>query len=161
LSATDDLITATQGEGADFRDLLTTELGAYEVSRVSMDGPAVFLPAKLAITMAMLVHELATNAAKYGSLSTESGMVSLNWSLSEDAFKFLWRETGGPTVTKPTRRGFGLGLLSDALGQFKGMSETVFVPTGLVCKIRATRPRSALNPALGAGDAGTESLPAE
>src|SRR5271154_657367 len=78
-SRTDDLIMAAQGQGADLRDLLATELGAYEVSRVLMAGPAVFLPAKVALTMALLVHELATNAAKYGALSADSGVVSLHW----------------------------------------------------------------------------------
>jgi hypothetical protein len=63
LSGTDDLIMAAQGQGADLRDVLTIELGAYEASRVLMAGPAVFLPAKLALSMALLVHELATNAA--------------------------------------------------------------------------------------------------
>ena len=70
LSRTDDLIMAAQGQGADLRGLLETELSAYEVSRVLLAGPSVFLPAKLALTMTLLVHELATNAAKYGALST-------------------------------------------------------------------------------------------
>jgi hypothetical protein len=77
LSGTDDLIMAAQGQGADLRDLLETELNAYEASRVLLAGPAVFLPAKLAMTMALLVHELATNAAKYGALSVQGGVVSL------------------------------------------------------------------------------------
>ena len=74
LSGTDDLIMAAQGRGADLRDLLGIELSAYEVSRVLLAGPSVFLPAKLALTMTLLVHELATNAAKYGALSTQSGV---------------------------------------------------------------------------------------
>ena len=69
LSGTDDLIIAAQGQGADLRDLLTVELRAYEASRILIAGPAVFLPTKLALSMTLLVHELATNAAKYGARS--------------------------------------------------------------------------------------------
>ena len=140
LSATDDLIIAAQAQGAAMRDILSTELGAYEVSRVSMEGPEVFLPAKLAITMTLLFHELATNAAKYGALSSADGKLFVLWSLSAQSLSLEWRENGGPTVTAPTRQGFGLRLISAALAQFNGAAETIFVSTGLVCKMRVTLP---------------------
>jgi two-component sensor histidine kinase len=145
LSRTDDLIMAAQGQGADLRDLLATELGAYEVSRVLMAGPAVFLPAKVALTMALLVHELATNAAKYGALSTDSGVVALHWSVSDRVLELEWRETGGPSVLAPTRRGFGLRLISGAMDQFHGSTETTFESSGVVCKVKAILPGSAVN----------------
>jgi K+-sensing histidine kinase KdpD len=81
LSATDDLIMATQGQGAGLRGILSAELRPYGVSRVSMEGPDVLLPPKLALMMALLVHELATNAAKYGALSSSVGNLSIQWSL--------------------------------------------------------------------------------
>jgi two-component sensor histidine kinase len=153
LAATDDLILAAQNNGADIRDLITTELAAYEVSRVSTDGGSVFLPPKLAMTMALMLHELATNAAKYGALSTQSGMVSLRWSISEGALEVFWRESGGPGVTPPTHRGFGLRLISGALDQFKGSTETAFESTGIICKIKVPLPNKIDN--TGDGDLGS------
>jgi two-component sensor histidine kinase len=142
LSATDDLIMATQGRGASIRDILSTELGAYEMSRIAMEGPDVFLSPKLAMTMALLVHELATNAAKYGSLSNPVGKLSIYWSLSAATLSLEWRESGGPIVASPTNRGFGLRLLSRALDQFGGAVEMAFDRTGLICKMKARYPES-------------------
>ena len=127
---------ATQGQGARISDILSTELGAYEVSRVSMDGPDVFLSAKLAMTMALLVHELATNAAKYGALSSPAGKLSIGWSLSTRTLMLDWRESNGPTVASPTHQGFGLRLISRALDQFHGTAQTTFESSGLICKIK-------------------------
>ena len=161
LSGTDDLIMAAQGQGADLRDLLKTELSAYEVSRVLMAGPAVFLPAKLALTMALLVHELATNAAKYGALSIQGGVVSIHWSVSNHALELFWSEMGGPPVAQPTHRGFGLRLISGAIDQFNGSTETTFEPSGVVCKIKATLPGSAISAAPDPKNKGTGALVVE
>ena len=73
LSAADDLILATQGQGARLQEILAVELGPYETSRVAIAGPAILLAPKFATMMSLLVHELATNAAKYGALSTKTG----------------------------------------------------------------------------------------
>jgi two-component sensor histidine kinase len=142
LSGTDDLIMAAQGHGANIRDILSTELKPHELSRVSLDGPDVLLSEKLALTMALLAHELATNAAKYGALSNPVGKLAICWSLSGRTLKFEWRECGGPIVTAPTHHGFGLRLLSRALDQFSGTVETKFEQTGLVCKMKALLPES-------------------
>ena len=83
LTATDDLITAAQGQGAHIGDILSTELAPYDLSRISMDGPDCLLSPKLALTMALLVHELATNAAKYGALSSAAGKLAIDWTLSD------------------------------------------------------------------------------
>ena len=88
--------------------------------------------------MALLAHELATNAAKYGALSNAFGKLSIAWSLSNEQLKFEWRESNGPIVTPPTHRGFGVRLLSRAMDQFGGTVETTFEPTGLVCKLKVT-----------------------
>jgi two-component sensor histidine kinase len=90
--------------------------------------------------MAMLFHELATNAAKYGSLSSPTGTVSINWSLSGGILELYWRESDGPTVTPPTHRGFGTRLLSQALDRYRGSVETTFEPTGVTCKLTAMLP---------------------
>jgi two-component sensor histidine kinase len=107
-----------------------------------MEGPDVFLSPKLAMTMALLVHELATNAAKYGSLSNPVGKLSIYWSLSAATLSLEWRESGGPIVASPTNRGFGLRLLSRALDQFGGAVEMAFDRTGLICKMKARFPES-------------------
>ncbi len=135
LSATDDLILATQGQGASIRDILSAELGPYDASRVSMAGPDIRLPPKLALTWALLVHELATNAAKHGALSCRAGQLSICWSLSDERLSLEWRERDGPTVATPLHRGFGMRLLSRAPEQFGGTVETTFEPTGLICKL--------------------------
>ena len=140
LMATDDLIMATQEQGARIRDILSAELAPYDVSRISMEGPDCLLSPKLALTMAMLVHELATNAAKYGALSSSVGKLSIDWSISDARLNLDWRESGGPVVTKPTHRGFGTRLLSRSLDQFGGTVETAFETTGLICKLSVILP---------------------
>ncbi len=140
LSAADDLIMAAQEQGVRIRDILAAELRPYEVSRISMDGPDVLLAPKLALAMALLVHELATNAAKYGALSNSLGRLSIGWSLSDVRLNLEWHENGGPPVTAPTNRGFGTRLLSGSLEQFDGTVETVFEKTGLICKLSVILP---------------------
>lgn len=135
LSATDDLILATQGQGAYLRDIFATELRPYEASRATVEGPAIFLPPKLATTMALLIHELSTNAAKYGALSIAAGKVSVRWSVSDACLNIEWRESDGPIVATPIHRGFGMRMLTRALEDFGGTVETLFEPRGLVCKL--------------------------
>jgi two-component sensor histidine kinase len=142
LSATDDLILETQGQGAGLREILAAELDPYEASRVAIAGPAILLSPNLATTMALLVHELATNAAKYGALSRATGHVAISWSLSDGRLNLEWRESGGPVVSTPTQTGFGMQLLSQALSQFEGMVETEFEATGLLCKMSVALPES-------------------
>ena len=144
LSATDDLIMKAQGVGASIRDVLSVELKPYAASQISSAGPDLFLAPKLALTMALLVHELATNAAKYGALSMCSGAVSIDWTVSGEMLEMCWRETGGPTTALPTRQGFGMKLILRALDQFNGAVEMTFKPTGLVCKMKAALPGSTL-----------------
>ena len=145
LSHTDDLIMATQGQGAHIGDILSTELGPYELSRIAMHGPDFLLPPTAALTMALLVHELATNAAKHGALSAAVGKLTIRWTLADRTFNLEWHESGGPRITSPTYRGFGLRLLSRALDQFDGTVKTIFEKTGLVCEIKATLPESTSN----------------
>jgi two-component sensor histidine kinase len=140
LSATDDLIIASHGRGASIRDILSTELGPYELSRISLDGPDILLPPTLALVMTLLVHELATNAAKHGALSCPAGKLSICWSLLKGKVSIEWLESGGPTVGSPSHRGFGSRLLSSALDQFNGSVETTFEKNGLICRMKAVIP---------------------
>src|SRR5262249_41757877 len=99
LAETDELIMAAQGRGAGIRDILIGELEPYELSRVSMTGHDIFLPPRLALTMALLVHELATN--EYGALSIAAGKLAICWSVSDGTLSLEWREIGGPPVAAP------------------------------------------------------------
>jgi two-component sensor histidine kinase len=144
LRATDDLIIAAQGRGACIGDILATELHPYGVTRISIEGPEILLSPKLALTMALLLHELATNAAKYGALSDSVGKVSVRWSHSDPWLNLEWRESDGPPVTVPNHRGFGTRLFLRALEQFGGKVEATFASTGLVCKLSV--PLSDLTP---------------
>ena len=145
LSRTDDLIMSMEGEGARIGDIFSSELGPYGLSRTSVHGPDFSLPPRLAWMMALVVHELATNAAKYGALSTAEGKVTIRWSHEVRTLKLEWRESGGPPVAPPTRCGFGLRLLSHGLDQFAGSVETTFEKTGLICTMTATMPEVASN----------------
>jgi two-component sensor histidine kinase len=140
LMATDDLITAAQGEGARLRDILSAEVLPYDMSRISMLGPDCFLPPKLALTMALIVHELTTNAAKYGALSISNGKLSIDWSVSDRRLNIIWRESDGPLVDEPSHGGFGTRLFKRALEQFDGQVDTAFEPSGLVCRLSVILP---------------------
>jgi two-component sensor histidine kinase len=151
LSATDDLIMAAQGKGAPIDEIISTELLPYERERTRIEGPKILLPPRLALSMALIVHELATNAAKHGALSSPSGRVSIQWRVlpgQESAGRTTtlsveWHETGGPVVSPPAIRGFGLRLLAVALEQFNGMVETVFQPAGFICRMNVPLPANA------------------
>jgi two-component sensor histidine kinase len=135
LATADGLLEQAHAQGAHIHDVAAAELGPYLSSRVTIQGSNVLLPPKHALTMALLVHELATNAAKYGALSSANGRVSITSSLVHPMLHVEWCESGGPVVSAPTRRGFGLRLLQRALEQFQGRVETIFAPTGLICKM--------------------------
>jgi two-component sensor histidine kinase len=135
LSATDELIIATQGRGADLSEIIETEMRPYHALRVSADGPKLFLEPKRALTMALVLHELATNASKYGSLSGISGKVAIHWLVAGNQLTLEWRESGGPIVVKPERLGFGSRLVTGILASFGGKIDAQFEATGLVCHV--------------------------
>lgn len=106
--------------------------------RVSMGGPDVTLPTNATVSLVMVLHELATNALKYGALSGGSGRIDVRWDLAErDGWVVIhWQEHGGPLVTPPTRKGFGSRLLTDAVPrQLNGQVDLTYHPTGLHCRI--------------------------
>ena len=135
LKATDDLIIAAQGKGARIGDIISAELRPYDAGRISINGPDILLPPKLALTMALLFHEFATNAAKYGALSCSAGRISVRWSYSSAGLNLEWRESEGPPVSVPNHRGFGTRLFLRGLAQFGGKIDANFASTGLVCEL--------------------------
>lgn len=136
LSQTHDLLTATNWRGAALRDVLLAELGPFGASRYGLEGPAVDLTPSEALAFGLVAHELATNAAKYGALSTEGGTVSVSWTVADAQLSLAWIERGGPRVDLPYRRGFGSRLIERSLqGPLAGEAHLEFIPDGLVCRI--------------------------
>jgi two-component sensor histidine kinase len=142
LSATDDLIARADGSGCDIKDLLLTELGPYGHVRFNLNGDPLFLPAKLAVSLALIFHELATNAGKYGAFSSARGLLQVSWSVSDDRLNIAWDETEGPPIDAVGKAGFGTKLLKSALRPFEGGTEVAFLNTGVHCTMRCRIPRS-------------------
>src|SRR4051812_25425222 len=140
LSRTDDLIARVDGTGCDIKDLLLLELGPYGHVRFTLNGPALFLPAKLAVSLALIFHELATNAGKYGAFSSARGLLQVSWSVSDDRLDVTWDETEGPVIEKVGPAGFGTKLLQSALRAFDGKTDIRFLKTGVHCTMQCRIP---------------------
>jgi two-component sensor histidine kinase len=142
LSATDDLIARVDGSGCDIKDLLLSELGPYGHVRFNLNGDPLFLPAKLAVSLALIFHELATNAGKYGAFSSARGLLQVSWTLSEDRLNLTWDETEGPTIDSIGEAGFGTKLLRAALSPFDGKTEIAFLRSGVHCTMHCRVPKA-------------------
>jgi PAS domain S-box-containing protein len=132
------LFVESRWAGAELHRLATQELLAYsgEEARVRIEGPAVMLEPSTAQIAAISLHELATNASKYGSLSAAGGRVEILWSLTADGrLSLRWIESGGPTPTPPTHRGFGTRIMENMIGQLKGDVRFDWRDQGLTCEI--------------------------
>jgi two-component sensor histidine kinase len=140
LSATDDLIAKIDGRGCDIKDLLLSELGPYGHVRFNLNGDRLFLPAKLAVSLALMFHELATNAGKYGAFSAAHGFLQVSWSVTEDRLNISWDETEGPPIGAIGAAGFGSKLLKTALRPFEGKTEIAFLKTGVHCTMQCRIP---------------------
>jgi PAS domain S-box-containing protein len=132
--------------GANLQAIAINELAPYSGAnerRVQIYGPPLLLAPELAQAMAMTLHELATNAAKYGALSSPDGQIDLNWSHGRDGRLTLqWREIGGPAVQKPTRQGFGSRIVDRMISQLDGEVRFDWRTDGLVCQITFDTPTS-------------------
>jgi two-component sensor histidine kinase len=142
LSATDDLISKVDGRGCDIKDLLLSELGPYGHVRFTLNGERLFLPAKLAVSLALIFHELATNAGKYGAFSSARGLLQVSWSVTDDRLSVAWDETEGPPVGAVGEPGFGSKLLQSALKAFDGKTEIVYLKSGVHCTMQCRIPAS-------------------
>ncbi|MFS0737512.1 HWE histidine kinase domain-containing protein [Sphingomonas sp. 1P06PA] len=146
LAAAHDLLTRERWEGATLGQLVRDATRAHveEGERLVIDGPEVLLNPRAAISLVLALHELGTNAAKYGALSVPSGQVSIDWAVVDGRLRIDWRETGGPRVSAPERRGFGLRMIERALGtDLNGTVSVAFDPGGLHCTIDAPAPADA------------------
>lgn len=146
LSKAHDILTRTSWEGAPLRQIVTEATAAHDSEhgpRFDIEGPDVWVSAKSALALAMALHELCTNAVKYGALSNERGRVRIEWEVDgpddgAQQLRMRWSEAGGPPVSAPVRRGFGSRLIERGLGQDLGGAVRVeFPPAGLTCTIQA------------------------
>jgi two-component sensor histidine kinase len=143
LSTADDLLLQADSEGVALRELFAVELKPYGESRVRLQGDALQLRGRLPSLLSLIVHELATNAAKYGALSVDDGCITIDWRIAPDGIAIDWIESGGPAVTAPEKRSFGTNLIERSLGAFRGSANLDFAPKGLVCRIRLPRDAAA------------------
>ncbi|MCB8819871.1 sensor histidine kinase [Microvirga rosea] len=141
LSKTHDILTRSSWREANLRDIAEQELEPYRKKgdeRVLLEGPRVRLSARYAINFGLVLHELVTNAVKYGALSSSSGIVELKWSVSVDErnrsmLRFSWKETGGPPTEIPRRQGFGSRLIKRSIeGEMAGRMTIDFERSGIV-----------------------------
>ncbi|CCD93430.1 putative signal transduction histidine kinase with PAS/PAC domains [Bradyrhizobium sp. ORS 375] len=141
VSIAHDILTQTRWIGIGFNELLTTVLAPYGVGegRISIEGPPVLLEARLVLPLSMVLHELATNASKYGALSAPFGQVAISWRLCDDRrrLELVWLERGGPVIEGSGSRGFGTTLI-DRVVRFDldGEAELDFARDGIRCTLR-------------------------
>jgi len=141
LSKAHDILVRENWEAAGLREIVAEALAAHGGAaerRLQFDGPDIRLRPKVAVALSMALHELATNAAKYGALSNQAGHVAIAWTIAQPSFQLRWTEAGGPPVVAPNRRGFGSRLIEQGLShEFGGQVELAFETSGVICTIRA------------------------
>ena len=143
LAEAHNLLSEEKWRGSDLEDLIGRVLQPFvsnNAERVRLSGPKVPLPPRVAVILSMIVHEIATNAAKYGALSNETGTVRVDWEIIADnggpKLRWIWAESGGPPVSAPVKRGFGSRLIErSARDQLGGEATVDFLPRGVVCTL--------------------------
>jgi two-component sensor histidine kinase/DNA-binding response OmpR family regulator len=139
LSLSHELLSQSRWQGADIVRIVAEEFAPYQSasdSRVHAEGPPIILPADKAQSIALVIHELATNAAKYGALSVSAGRVDLRWALHDGQLTLDWIEHGGPPTAAPKTKGFGTRIIEASLNRSRGdLVEFAWRPEGLRCRI--------------------------
>ena len=141
MAATHELLGARQWQGVSLTELVQRELAPYALhSNTELCGPEVMLRAETGQAMAMVLHELATNAAKYGALSSKEGRVSIRWDwrLNGRPLRLVleWQERGGPPVIAPGKPSYGTSTIRNLIPyEFGGMVDLVFAPEGVRCSL--------------------------
>ena len=139
LSRAHDVLTRAAWTAADLGEVVARAMAPFaDRGQIKWQGPEIPLASQPAIALSMALHELATNAMKYGALSTPVGEIIIGWERRDTRLRLNWRETGGPPVEPPAREGFGLRLLKRGLaGELGGSVEVTFGLNGLSCDIDA------------------------
>jgi PAS domain S-box-containing protein len=152
MAAAHTLLSQRCWDGVGIADLLRDQLAPYATGEnVTIHGPNIILTAASTQALAMVVHELATNAVKFGALSARAGRVSIGWgapSAHHDTADLVveWRETGGPPVVKPTQCGFGTSLIHELIShELGGAVDLAFDPDGVCCRLGLPLGRAAIN----------------
>jgi two-component sensor histidine kinase/CheY-like chemotaxis protein len=138
LSQAHSLLSQSRWQGADITRMVEEELAPYRVtgsSQVSITGESVLLPPDRAQTVALALHELATNSAKYGALSCREGHLNVEWQLDSGMVKLNWREAGGPATEAPKKHGFGTKIINATVKQMGGDVVLDWRPQGLHCML--------------------------
>lgn len=141
LGVSHDLLIRESWTGAGCRTLIENAIQAFQtdgLKQFNINGDNIAVSSGPAVALSMVIHELSTNAMKYGALSVPQGRVSIVWAIDEDAhrFKLEWRESGGPAVTEPKIKSFGSRFIEHALpGQLQGEARLLFEPKGIVCDV--------------------------
>lgn len=159
LSASHDVLLTSCWQDVPLEELVRSQLAHFRdtfESRIKLSGPSLKITAPAAQAIGMAVHELATNAAKYGALSNDDGVIEISWKIeqsgaAEQSFSMQWTECGGPAVEKPTRNGFGSTVIDRLLAaSLEGEVDLDWQPTGLVCRIscRADKVLSGSDPSV-------------
>jgi PAS domain S-box-containing protein len=138
LAAAHSLLSSATWERANLRRLIADqfEIGAVTPDRFHMEGPLLDLSPELALRFALVLHELATNAHKYGAFSNDTGHVSLSWRVEGDTVLLDWSESGGPFVAPFDKRGFGSTLIQSSLASEGGKAELIYRPDGIAWHLR-------------------------
>ncbi|GGE97139.1 PAS domain-containing sensor histidine kinase [Sphingomonas prati] len=145
LAIAHDVLTRENWESAQLRDVVLEAVAAHcggDVNPFTVEGPEARLTPKMALGWSMALHELCTNAVKYGALSVPDGTVAIRWSVEReekaDQLNFIWEERGGPSVTEPSSKGFGSRLIERQLArELGGHVELIYAPKGVNCTIKA------------------------
>ena len=141
LAAAHDVLTRQNWESASIGSIVAEAVAPHHAGdgRLTARGPSVELEPKTAVALGLAMHELATNAVKYGALSGPTGQVEVRWTTDDGLLRLTWRESGGPTVARPVRRGFGARLLEQGLAEeLRGSVRLEFRPEGVVCAVEAS-----------------------
>src|SRR5260221_4534123 len=139
LSANQDLLVRNEWNGVEIEDLVCAQLKLFADligSRIAVHGPKLRLKAASAQAIGLALHELATNAGKYGALSTDTGRVAVRWGADDDTFTMSWTDRAGPPVSAPQRRGFGtivMGAMAER--SVDGTVDLDYVPSGGACRL--------------------------
>jgi two-component sensor histidine kinase len=140
LSRAHEVLMRSDWKGAPIRDIIAAEVAPFG-TRIVIEGPHLVIDGRMVQSLALIVHELATNAAKHGALSDTNGKVAVKWSVEGNGeharFKFIWQEEDGPRVKPPVRKGFGSSLLLAALADPDIKPRLAYEPAGFVYQIEA------------------------
>jgi two-component sensor histidine kinase len=144
LSRAHGLLTQSHGKGTDLGALIHEQLAGDDDNRIFCRGPDIALPSNEALDLGLVVHELSTNARKYGALSREGGQVAIVWDVKPDGnrrvLEISWTEEGGPQVTPPDIAGFGSALFGYVFKRQGGEAKVRYAPGGVICNMRIPLP---------------------